>query len=309
MTSVPLSPPACPLCGAREGRRVGVRGNHEYPGADRNAEPHLVTNALRCSRCDLFYVESLSDESAKLEQAYYADADLYPGMGAAASAAALARLRLIEKCVPRGTLLDVGAGKGEFVNAASAAGWEATGLEPSAGLARHAAGSGARVRQGYADATDPAPAGGFDVITLIHVLEHVQNPIDLLRSVRSLLKPDGMIFVEVPNCDSYFLRFVEAYYRARHLNWSPRLSPFHAPFHRMGYTPRSLRFALSGGGYAATESGTFAGFDRDCGLGGSAGPFEGLARRFLSRSLDLLGNRELLYAMASPQGLDSPRLG
>jgi SAM-dependent methyltransferase len=249
----------------------------------------------------LFYVESLNEEAANLERAHYSDADVYPGMGASAPAAALARIRLIEEQARRGTLLDVGAGKGEFVSAASAAGWDATGLEPSAGLARHAAESGARVRQGYADGTHPAAPGGFDVITLIHVLEHVETPVELLQSLRTQLKPDGMIFVEVPNCDSYFLRFVEAYYRARRLDWSPRLSPFHPPFHRIGYTSRSLRFALSACGYMVVDSGTFAGFDRDCGLGGSTGPVERLARRVLSQGLDLLGNRELLYAMASPQ--------
>jgi SAM-dependent methyltransferase len=291
----------CPLCGTSDATRIGIRGTREYAGADPRAEPHLVTYVLRCRNCDYFFVESLSSEAAPLEERHYADPLLYGGMKGGNEQSLTLRLAAIERHGARGRLLDVGAGKGEFVRVASAAGWNAEGIEPSAALAHDARAHGANVRAGYLDPKANLPTGAFDAVTLLHVLEHVDKPVDMLRSLQPYLTPGGVIFVEVPNCDSYLLRFVDFYYAARGLRWSSRLSPFHPPYHRWGHSRKSLVYALKQSGYSVKEVGTFSGGDRGYGVSGSARRALLLIREWSSKALEVFGNRELLYAVARIQ--------
>jgi predicted SAM-dependent methyltransferase len=97
---------------------------------------------------------------------------------------------------PPARLLDVGAGRGRFVAAASEAGYEAEGIEPSA---REPAAVSIR-RAAVQDAEfDPE---SFELITLWHVLEHLQDPGVALDRIRSWLRPSGGLLIGVPNLAS-----------------------------------------------------------------------------------------------------------
>ncbi len=257
-------------------------------------------DVLRCRRCDFFFIGTLQTEAEQLEHAHYADAAAYPGMEASAADAVRSRLALIAKHVPVGRLLDVGAGKGEFVIGATAGSWDAIGVEPSVELAKYAHQHGANIRAGRVNQQEWLPGTAFDAITLLHVLEHVSDPIPLLQSFLPLLSRRGIVFVEVPNCDSNLLRLIDLYYALTGRDWSSRLSPFHPPFHRWGYTKNSLRYALGAAGYTALEVGTLAGGGRGYGLVGRAAPGARTLRRIIARMIELRGNRELLYAICRP---------
>ena len=100
-----------------------------------------------------------------------------------------------------GRLLDVGCGGGDFLAAAERLGWHADGIDLSAAAVATAAG---RTR-GRVWRTDLAAAGErlaenrYDLITLWQVLEHVERPLDVLRSVRRTLAPGGRLMLAVPN--------------------------------------------------------------------------------------------------------------
>jgi 2-polyprenyl-3-methyl-5-hydroxy-6-metoxy-1,4-benzoquinol methylase len=98
-------------------------------------------------------------------------------------------------------LLDVGAGYGYFRKAASDSGWTTDGVE----ISHHAA---AVARQEFGMDTfvgtlqDYAREGAghsYDVLTLFDVVEHVEDPVSLLETVRSLLKPEGLCVIRTPN--------------------------------------------------------------------------------------------------------------
>jgi SAM-dependent methyltransferase len=89
-------------------------------------------------------------------------------------------------------------------------GWTVAGVEPSAPLAefaKRAAGGRADVQCcSLQDARfDPR---SFDAITLFDVLEHVPDPIAFVASCRRLLKPDGLLFVNVPDIGSGIARLL-----------------------------------------------------------------------------------------------------
>lgn len=95
-----------------------------------------------------------------------------------------------------GDIIDVGCATGELMLVAKKAGWQVTGVEPSK------AGREIAKRHGpvYCDMDEVDKT--FDVVTSIHVLEHVVSPVAFLRDLARLAKPDGLIILAVPK-DNY----------------------------------------------------------------------------------------------------------
>ena len=115
-------------------------------------------------------------------------------------------------------LLDIGAGTGDFVLAASKKGWDATGVEPNS----NAKSIGIAKGVSYADSSDLLADNSFDIITMWHVLEHVPDVAAQIAELKRLLKPDGFIIIAVPNFRSYdalyYGRYWAAYDVPRHLS-------------------------------------------------------------------------------------------
>ena len=109
------------------------------------------------------------------------------------------RLRAIEgRLGRRGRLLDIGAALGDLVLEATAAGWDAVGVELSAYAASRARERGARVRTGTIEEAAYRDAA-FDVVTVHDSLEHLTDPIGTLREVRRVLRPGGLVHLVTPN--------------------------------------------------------------------------------------------------------------
>jgi len=100
-----------------------------------------------------------------------------------------------------GRLLDVGFGNGGFLKLATEMGWNAEGIDFDPKAVEVARARGLKVRcASVLDLTERNEQ--FDVITLSHVIEHVQDPIALLNVLYRLLKPGGLLWLETPNIDS-----------------------------------------------------------------------------------------------------------
>ncbi|HUP12898.1 MAG TPA: class I SAM-dependent methyltransferase [Niastella sp.] len=97
-----------------------------------------------------------------------------------------------------GNLLDVGAGTGAFVHFMQQSGWATTGLEPDE-QARTVAQQQFGLSLQPHEVLKKLPAQQFDAITLWHVLEHVHELHSYMDILKSLLKPQGKIFIAVPN--------------------------------------------------------------------------------------------------------------
>jgi SAM-dependent methyltransferase len=96
-------------------------------------------------------------------------------------------------------LLDVGSGTGSLVLRARELGWIAEGVEPDGAAVRAARARGAPTTQGTVAALQVAQ---YDVITLNHVIEHVHEPTDVLRTCRQALRPGGSLWLAAPNIGS-----------------------------------------------------------------------------------------------------------
>jgi SAM-dependent methyltransferase len=97
-------------------------------------------------------------------------------------------------------VLDIGCGNGAWLDVLRAAGCEVAGVEPDPKAAEIARSHGIEVRARISDWI--ADARSFDHLTLHHVIEHVHEPMELLRCCRLLLRPGGSLFIDTPNIDS-----------------------------------------------------------------------------------------------------------
>jgi 2-polyprenyl-3-methyl-5-hydroxy-6-metoxy-1,4-benzoquinol methylase len=115
------------------------------------------------------------------------------------------RRALIEKYsgLKEGRILDVGCATGLFLHEMQTSGWEATGVEPIQSAAEFARlRFGLEIFQGMLGDAPFSPQS-FDVITFWDVLEHTFSPSTELSNVARLIKPGGILAINVPNWESF----------------------------------------------------------------------------------------------------------
>jgi len=139
--------------------------------------------------------------------------------GGAVAVGRWAGLRDILK--PGSRVLDFGAGAGEFVYVLRSLGCDAMGIEPNEGYARFARETlGVPVIQGFYQEAK-VPSESCDVVTLFHVLEHLEDPFHALSSVGAWLKPGGFLVVEVPNAEAVCQWPGHRFHRAHLYSFNP----------------------------------------------------------------------------------------
>ncbi|MGE0879157.1 MAG: class I SAM-dependent methyltransferase [Acidimicrobiia bacterium] len=117
-------------------------------------------------------------------------------VGRAARVDAFAR----ERATSGRRLLDVGSGLGVFPRAMRLAGWDCTALDPDP-TASELCGELAGVHAVCADffAADPRQLGRYDAVTLNKVVEHVAEPVAMLRRAAAFVAEAGFVYIEVPD--------------------------------------------------------------------------------------------------------------
>jgi len=130
------------------------------------------------------------------------------------------KLRMIEKYVDKGKILDIGAGTGAFLNHCRNRRWDVFGVEPSS-IAREKAFITHGLKLMDSDETLSSGNESIDVITMWHVLEHMEDPAKQFQTNYQLLKADGLLVVALPNYESWdayhYGKFWAAYDVPRHL--------------------------------------------------------------------------------------------
>lgn len=231
----------CPLCGASDSDVI-FRTNDLFLGGTE------IFTMVRCSRCTLAYLNPRPGLE-RLGDFYPDDYDKYSSLAQALWvrwADSLYNRWYVRRLVdsfPRGaSVLDVGCGDGVLLGAFKRAGFAATGVEPK----QKACDIIERLHKipvHCGELKDAAfSTSSFDLVTLIHVLEHLPDPRGTLQEVHRILKPGGRLIVEVPNhdCLEYGIFGRYAY------GW-------HIPRHLLHFNPKTLREMLTSGGFEPGE--------------------------------------------------------
>jgi 2-polyprenyl-3-methyl-5-hydroxy-6-metoxy-1,4-benzoquinol methylase len=172
---------------------------------------------VRCDDCGLLFLnpQPSDEELAKIYTANYFLASDNDAAGRAISEIKLATAGIYLSEIRRyhgpetGRLLEIGCGRGDFLELAENAGWHVTGVEYSS-----AACEAARLRLkkgevlcGELKAAN-LPGDQFDLCVISDVLEHIRSPLEFLREIHRLLKPGATLFVATPSIDSWSARFL-----------------------------------------------------------------------------------------------------
>lgn len=140
----------------------------------------------------------------------------------------LKKLQLISKYFKTGNLLDVGCGTGEFLKICKDAKWNVKGIEPDE-LTRKKAIENYALDVQNESALKDLPSESFHIITMWHVLEHVPFLNDRIKELKRLIKPNGIIIIAVPNCDSLDAKIYKE-------DWAA----YDVPRHLYHFTPKDI---------------------------------------------------------------------
>ncbi|WP_046755290.1 class I SAM-dependent methyltransferase [Kordia jejudonensis] len=99
-------------------------------------------------------------------------------------------------------ILDIGCGTGDFLKMAQAYKWNVAGIEPDE-QARKIASEKTGIEIQHNDWLTEIEDQSFDAVTMWHVLEHVPNLEEYIASLQRIVKPNGTIFIAVPNFKSH----------------------------------------------------------------------------------------------------------
>jgi SAM-dependent methyltransferase len=232
----------CPLCG-------GHRTRHERVVHGFALE--------RCAGCDFVFVSPQYPPEAILDD--YRERGNPDGLAAhyahVTTPAVLAGydrvLTELEAALPgRGRLLDFGCGPGYFVERAARRGWRAEGVEVGEWAQRAASERGVTTVHVGRLAAQRFPDGCFDVVTANQVLEHLPAPREELAEIRRVLRPGGLLYVEVPN-----------YRRISILVGRDRFELNYPMAHVNYFTPATLRRLAEACGFDVLRTSTHGGLN------------------------------------------------
>ena len=174
---------ACPLCGGENIRTVDT-----------------ASNICECEPCG--YIFDNPRPTVQELITFYSQPTKYDSWLAEEKARDLLwerRLKLLMRVTKPGSLLDVGAGIGQFLNVARPHFSSVCGTEVSESAIEIARKNyGLMLLRGEIHAMDFG-ATQFDNITVFHVLEHVPNPRIVIERCARLLAPGGVLVIAVPN--------------------------------------------------------------------------------------------------------------
>lgn len=152
----------------------------------------------RCTKCGLV---STDRKTVDMDYQFYHRDDDYKKLESHFRNIFQKRVNIVKKYKSdKGIVLDIGCSNGTMLDIFQKEGWETWGVEPSEN-AEYAIDKGHKVLQSTFEKVKITP-DYFDVIILNHTLEHLDNPLEVLTKINTLLKKGGIVLVDVPNFGS-----------------------------------------------------------------------------------------------------------
>ena len=185
---------SCPTCENESTQFVFAKNGGEYSYC-KNCEHVFLSKSLKASHLIDFYTNypTSSMDWHKNESIFYSR--IYN-----------AGIEMINAYQNGRDILDIGCSSGMFLSIVQEQGFSGFGVEPNTKEASHAKNHGINVLG--KTITDIPRNQKFDVITMWDVLEHINSPGNFVKSLKKYLKPGGVVFVQIPTCDSLAARIM-----------------------------------------------------------------------------------------------------
>lgn len=143
----------------------------------------------------------------------------------------------------KGTILDIGCGRGEYLKMLKDSGWKVKGVDMNEQAAKQAMEYLEEGEVWCGELTDcDFSQRSFDVISMYSAFEHIHNPSEMLCKIHNLLKDNGLLVIYLQNIDSLEFKIFGKYWY--HLD---------IPRHLYDYSKRTLRALLLKNGFLITK--------------------------------------------------------
>jgi SAM-dependent methyltransferase len=206
----------CAICGTKSGAEEMYPATLELSAltpalfSARRLPDRVHHRIVRCRRCRLVRSDPVLDPGAMAELYRASSFDYGQELEGLRSTYGAALDRVAALVPAQGELLDIGCGSGFVLSLALDRGWESVrGVEPSADAIDHAPREIAAVIEHDLMRPGLFAAASFDAVTLFQVLDHMPDPLALLRESYRILKPGGVILAfnhNVSACSARVLR-------------------------------------------------------------------------------------------------------
>jgi 2-polyprenyl-3-methyl-5-hydroxy-6-metoxy-1,4-benzoquinol methylase len=167
----------------------------------------ILDSAWHQEAARIYEQYAIYHQSQGAEQSVF---DQQSGQATSRSVRLVQRLRSEMRLPERGRLLDIGCGNGALLRAFSHAvpGWSLAGVEVSERYKSQV--EAVPGVEGLFTCPPTEVPGQFHLISLIHTLEHIPAPREYLDRIRPKLHPDGLLLIEVPDCEQNPFMFLIA---------------------------------------------------------------------------------------------------
>jgi len=230
---------SCPICKSQDSKLL-------LKGKDHFATKELF-NIEKCESCGFLFTQDFPSEtdigSYYKSENYISHSDSQKGFinnlyHIVRKYMLKSKAKLVEKfSTEKETLLDFGAGTGYFANEMKKRGWQVYAIEKNEQARSFIKENWDIDAQGDNSLLE-LPSHSFHVITLWHVLEHLENLNEVVQQLHTLLQPDGTLVVALPNATSYDAKCYQSFWAAYDL-----------PRHLWHFTPQTFELLASRHGF------------------------------------------------------------
>ena len=188
-----VSKRACPVCKSKS-NSVFMKGN-AYNNRD-----HI--ELLKCSNCGFVYSKSVNIDYSSFGKA--ASKQTTPKLQKISDSQGISELVSIimdKSGIKQGKMLDFGCGVGLMLRGFKDRGFDALGIEESEAFRKMLAKDGISSVSSLTDISDQT--GQFDIVIIKDVIEHLENPLDILNQLITFISPSGFLYIRAPNRYAY----------------------------------------------------------------------------------------------------------
>lgn len=238
----------CNMCGSdtKDHIVMGKRLNRSQ-GRNPKKKAGITTTIMKCTDCGLIYSNpmpipnDIQDHYGLPPESYWVPE--YFKISDNEFSNEISKLRTLMEIKPGSKSLDIGAGIGICMKALEHAGFDSYGVEPSEPFYTRAIEKmGINKDKIKLSSVENAeyPSDFFDFISFDVVLEHLYDPSAAIEKALSWLKPNGIIYIQVPSSKWLVSKIINSYYRLRGIEYVTNISPMHNPFHLYEFDLKSF---------------------------------------------------------------------
>lgn len=202
-------------------------------------------NIEKCKNCGLVFLNPMPNDKELAafypEESYYSyHIDIYkktPVKNFFKSLLLMDNSVIEPKFKKPGKILDIGCGNGWTLFQFKSKGWSVFGVEPSKVGAKAGNDAGLNIFNGELIEAN-YQTSSFDYVRSNHSFEHIHNPIETLKEIDRILKPNGTLLIGIPNISGINSKVFKKYWYY-----------LGAPVHTFNYNEKTISEILSKNGF------------------------------------------------------------